>query len=87
MAKKETLNNVNGKGNSDVLAVLQAQPKMPVMIPVTENMEPMVVSINGCIYTIPRGQLVQVPESIYKVVQESQLKTMSAKAQIKINNN
>lgn len=78
--------NVKAKGDVDTLKTLQAQPKMPVMIPVSENMEPMVVAINGCIYTIPRGVMVQVPESIYKIVSEAQLKTMTAKAQIAIQN-
>ena len=56
------------------------------MIPVNENMEALLVSINGCIFAIPRGQLVQVPQSVYEVVQESLMKSLGAKAKIKVSN-
>lgn len=89
MAKKEDVKNVElkGKGDSDTLKVLQAQPKMPVMLPITENMEPQMVVINGCIFAVPRGVLVQVPESVFKIIQEGQMKTLQAKAKINISNN
>ena len=89
MAKKEEIKNVElkGKGDVDTLKVLQAQPKMPIMLPITENMEPQMVVINGCIYAVPRGVLVQVPESVYKIVQESQMRTLQAKAKITVSNN
>ena len=83
--KNETV-EIKGKGEKSVLEALQAQPKMPIMIPVNENMEALLVSINGCIFAIPRGQLVQVPQSVYEVVQESLMKSLGAKAKIKVSN-
>lgn len=91
MAKKnENINNdieLKGKGDLDTLQVLQAQPKMPVMLPITENMEPQMVVINGCIFAVPRGQLVNVPESVYKIITEGQMKTLQAKAKITVSQN
>lgn len=75
------------KGDNDTLKVLQAQPKMPVMLPITENMEPQMVAINGCMYAIPRGVLVQVPQSVYEVIQEAQMKTLQARAKITVSQN
>lgn len=88
MAKKEEIKEieVKGKGDVDTLKVLQAQPKMPVMIPITDNMEPEMVVLNGCIYAIPRGKLVQVPKSIYEIVVDAQMKTIRAGNDIKIGN-
>lgn len=86
MAKKTETIEIKGKGETTVLEALQAQPKMPVMIPVNENMESFLVSINGCIFAIPRGQLVQVPQSVYEIIQEALIKTMGAKSQITITN-
>ena len=50
MAKKEEIKNVElkGKGDVDTLKVLQAQPKMPIMLPITENMEPQMVVFMRC---------------------------------------
>lgn len=78
---------VKGRGSKTVLEMLQAQPKMPVMLPVTENMEPQTVSINGCIYAIPRGTMVQVPQSVYNIIHESQMKSLKAKANIVVTQN
>lgn len=90
MPKKEEVKieeiKVKAKGDADTLELLQAQPKMPVMIPVSENMEPEMVVINGCIYAIPRGKLVQVPQSIYEILMESQMKTIVANNDIKVGN-
>lgn len=87
MAKKDENNNVveiEVKGDSDTLAILKAEEKVPIMLPITENMEPQMVVINGCIYAVPRGQLVEVPKSIFEVIQKAQLKLMKAKSEIKI---
>lgn len=90
MPKKEDIKSVDmeikGKGDNETLKILQEQVKMPVMIPVSDNMEPELVVLNGCIYAIPRGKLVQVPKSIYDIIIEAQMKTMRANNDIKVGN-
>ena len=81
---EDTKIEIRAKGDSETLKELQAQPKSPVMLPITESLEPQMVVINGCIFAIPRGQLVQVPQSVYEIVQESLMKTMSAKNDIAV---
>ena len=72
----------------DVKAVGEAlgkQKKRAIMIPFDplNPEEPYIVSINGYITSIPRGQMVEVPEEVFLVAQESMVKTMRVERSIK----
>lgn len=71
-------------GETGVLERLKAQKKMPVMLPVTETMEPLMVGINGVLFAIPRGEMVEVPMSVAEIIKDSMAKTIKAKSAIKI---
>lgn len=68
----------------DTKSLLDKQDRRPIMVPVTESNEPLMVVINGVIYSIPRGELVEVPDSVFKVIQESLMGSVESKKDIKI---
>lgn len=80
MAAKETEKNVNAVDRVEMLKImaataakLKAEPKKTVMLPLHDEKEADVfVAINGSRYQIKRGEEVEVPESVYNVLMESQ---------------
>lgn len=83
--KKDTIETlVKANGEIGTLEQLKKQRKMPVMLPVTENNEPLMVGVNGVLFAIPRGEMIEVPESVALIVQESMVRTLKAKSAIKV---
>ena len=77
---------VKDNGNKDVVEELNKQPKFKLMIPIdpTNPDEPFFVVVNGAIWNIPRNELVDVPQTVFEIAQESMRNTMVAQSQIKI---
>ena len=58
---------------ADTAAKLSKEPKKTIMLPLHDEKEADVfVSLNGSRYQIKRGEEVEVPESIYNILIESQ---------------
>lgn len=80
MAAKEENKNVNAVERVEMLKImadtakkLKAEPKRTIMLPLRDEKEADVfVALNGSRYQIKRGEEVEVPESIYKILIESQ---------------
>lgn len=80
---------IKDKGADETLTELSKQPKMPLMIPIDPmgNNEPLLVVVNGTIYALPKGKLLQVPMTVFEIAQESMIKTMQVKQDITITSN
>lgn len=77
------------KEEASTRALLAAEKKVPIFIP-DDPLNPddvVPVGINGVIYTIPRGQQFEVPESIYNVWKNSYDETTKANKKIKVEQN
>lgn len=68
------------------LEKLKKEPKVKIFIPIDPNNpeEVQVVSINGVVYSIPRGIEKEVPKPIYDIWFESYTKTMAINHRIKV---
>lgn len=78
MAKKQNA--------QDIVEEIKKENKVMVMVPVdtlNEN-EPFICGINGCIYSIPRGKMVEVPSSIAEIISRSLTGTIEAQSKIKV---
>lgn len=79
MAKEEskTIDKlVKDKGNLNTLEELRKQPTVKLQIPEDtlnsgKDNQFLPVIVNGTIYSIPRGVMVDVPQSIYEIVNQA----------------
>jgi acyl-CoA synthetase (AMP-forming)/AMP-acid ligase II len=70
--------------DKSTLARLKAGPQKQIEIPYSEvgDNSPVVVGINGVIFTIPRGKEFTVPAPVYDIWKESYTETMKIQARI-----